>query len=144
MRPLLPALAAPFTETTTDEHECLCLSLSLPSSPLSPLTAPLYPSSFHFISPSREKLSPAMSLPAFLLLLFMFPLSSSLSTLSSHRDLYFFRCVYAPRVLAHADARCSFLTRPFLFCQVFIIIVFFFFNLFISLYTFFPFSYCTF
>lgn len=141
MRPLLPALAAPFTETTTDEHESV--SLSLPSSPLSPLTAPLYPSSFHFISPSREKLSPAMSLPAFLLLLFMFPLSSSLSTLSSHRDLYFFRCVYAPRVLAHADARCSFLTRPFLFCQVFIIIVLFF-NLFISLYTFFPFSYCTF
>lgn len=132
MRPLLPALAAPFTETTTDEHESMSLSLSLSLPLLFSFTAPLYPSSFHFISPSREKHSPAMSLPAFLLLLFMFPLSSSLSTLSSHRDLYFFR--YACMHLAWSPM-VTHVAVSFLFCQVLTPFLFLFF---ISLYTFLP------
>lgn len=60
MRPLLPALAAPFTETTTDEHESMSLSLSLYpflSSSLSPpLFIPLPFISFRLLAKNTHRL----------------------------------------------------------------------------------------
>ena len=72
MRPLLPALAAPFTETTTDEHESMCLSLSLLSSPLlfhhsPPLFIPLPFISFRLLAKNSHRLchSPCSSPPSY-------------------------------------------------------------------------------
>ena len=72
MRPLLPALAAPFTETTTDEHESMCLSLSLLSSPLlfhhsPPLFIPLPFISFRLLAKNSHRLchSPCFSPPSY-------------------------------------------------------------------------------
>lgn len=108
MRPLLPALAAPFTETTTDEHESMCLSLCL-SFPLLFSFTTHRPSlslflSFHFAS-SRKTLTGYVTLPAFL------PLAIHVSTvllpvnpLVSSRSLFFPVRVYAPRVATHVAA----------------------------------------
>ena len=72
MRPLLPALAAPFTETTTDEHESMCPSLSLLSSPLlfhhsPPLFIPLPFISFCLLAKNSHRLchSPCSSPPSY-------------------------------------------------------------------------------
>lgn len=118
MRPLLPALAAPFTETTTDEHESMCLSLCL-SFPLLFSFTTHRPSlslflSFHFAS-SRKTLTGYVTLPAFL------PLAIHVSTvllpvnpLVSSRSLFFPVRVYAPRVarrtLQLPDSAISFLS----------------------------------
>ena len=153
MRPLLPALAAPFTETTTDEHESMCLSLSLLSSSLlfhhsPPLFIPLPFISFRLLAKNSHRLchSPCFSPPSYSC--FHCPPPCQPSRLVEI-SIFSGACVCTSR----GDARCSFLTRPFLFCQaltpflfiiIIIVIVILFFNPFISLYTFFPFSYCTF
>lgn len=110
MRPLLPALAAPFTETTTDEHESMSLSLSIPSSPLlfhRPSLSLFL--SFHFAF-SRKTLTgyvtPCFSVPA----IYVSPVLLPVNPLVSSRSLFFPVCVYAPRVVTHGDARCSFLS----------------------------------
>lgn len=134
MRPLLPALAAPFTETTTDEHESVSLSLSpfLSSFTTHRPSLSLF-LSFHFAF-SRKTLTghvtPRFSAPAIYVSTVLLPVNP----LVSSRSLFFPVRVCASRArpcwrtLQFPDSPISFLSSVYYYC------FFFFQSLYITLY----------